>query len=280
MVNFTVRCRGPFFRKTEEKERGNPMKVTFRDLLNSGHRFIGTYMMSPNDNGLEAMKLAGVDFVIFDLEHEQLTLTEVMHLIRTAEACGMATMVRVPGLDEGMIKKALDMGASAIKIPGVSSAEEAALAVSYCKYPPEGIRGSCPFVRCNDYGTNRENCYAEANRQVVVSVIVEGVEGVKNLEEIIATPGLDTISVGNVDLSCALGVPGQVFHPLVMQAVLDAADLCEKYGKSCSVQVVDGKDAERFKGYKGVSHYHTDLPTAMLYKAYKGLCDDLKSVGE
>ena len=44
--------------------------------------------------------------------------------------------------------------------------------------------------------------------------------------------------------------------------------------------MVDGKDAERFKGYKGVSHYHTDLPTAMLYKAYKGLCDDLKSVGE
>ena len=122
------------------------MKVTFRDLLNSGHRFIGTYMMSPDDNGLEAMKLAGVDFVIFDLEHEQLTLTEVMHLIRTAEACGMATMVRVPGLDEGMIKKALDMGASAIKIPGVSSAEEAALAVSYCKYPPQRIRGSSPIL--------------------------------------------------------------------------------------------------------------------------------------
>lgn len=255
------------------------MKKTFRDLLDSGERFIGSYMMSPDDTMVEVLKLAGVDFLIFDLEHERLTLHDVMHLIRTSEACGMATMVRVPGIDEGAIKKALDMGASAIKVPGISTAEEAAQVVALCKYPPEGIRGSCPFVRGNNYGIDRTGCYEAANRQVVTSVIVEGVEGVKNLEEIIATPGLDTISVGNVDLSCALGVPGQVFHPLVMQAVFDAADLCAKYGKSCSVQVVDGKDAERFRGHKGISHYHTDLPPAMLYKAYKELCDGLKSYG-
>ena len=88
-------------------------------------------------------------------------------------------------------------------------------------------------MRGNQYATgDRTACYAKANREVVVSVIIEGIEGVKNMEEIIAVPGIDCVSVGNVDLSVALGVPGQVFHPSVMQAVLDVADLCEKYGKS------------------------------------------------
>ena len=254
------------------------MKTTFRSLLNSGKKFIGTYVMSPCDTDIEVMKMAGVDFVIIDMEHERLTFTEVMSLIKTCEACGMATMVRVPRVDGDFIKKALDMGASAIKVPGVSTAEEARQAVAYSKYPPEGVRGACPFVRCNDYATgDRASCYARANKEVVVSVIIEGVEGVKNMEEIIATPGLDTISIGHVDLSVALGIPGQVHHPRVLEAVEQCARLCEKYGKSCSVQVVDGKDAERFKDLKGVTHYHVDMAPAMLYKAYHGLCEELKS---
>ena len=256
------------------------MKTTFRDLLNSGKRFIGTYVMSPCDTDIEVMKLAGVDFVIIDMEHERMTFPEVMGLIKTCEACGMATMVRVPGVNGDYIKKALDIGASAIKIPDVSTAEEAKAAVAFCKYPPEGVRGACPFVRCNDYATgDRAACYARANKEVVVSVIIEGVEGVNNMEAIIATPGLDTISIGHVDLSVALGVPGQVHHPRVLEAVENCARLCEKYGKSCSVQVVDGADADKFKDLKGVSHYHVDLPPAMLYKAYHELCEDLKKRG-
>ncbi len=87
------------------------MRTTFRQLLESGKKFTGTYIMSPCSTEIEAMKLAGVDFLIFDLEHEQLTFSEILPMLRTCDACGMATMVRVPCLDEGTIKKALDIGA-------------------------------------------------------------------------------------------------------------------------------------------------------------------------
>lgn len=253
------------------------MKTTFRSLLESGEKFIGCYIMAPCDTDLEIMKMAGVDFVIFDLEHERLTYTEIMPMLRTCEACGLATMIRVPGIDEGAIKKALDMGASAIKVPSISTAEQAKQVVSYCKYPPEGVRGSCPFVRCNGYGiADRSACYEKANREVAVSVIIEGVEGVNYMEEIIAVKGIDAISVGNVDLSCALGVPGQIFHPLVKKAVIHCAELCEKYGKSCSAQVMVPEDAKMFRDCKGISHFLTDLPTAMLYKSYHSLCKGLR----
>ena len=95
------------------------MKTTFRSLLEKHEKFIGSYITFPADTAIEVMKQAGVDFVILDLEHEQLTMTEVMSMIRTCDACGMAAMVRVPGLDETSIRKALDMGASAIKVPGL-----------------------------------------------------------------------------------------------------------------------------------------------------------------
>ncbi len=255
------------------------MRTTFRQLLESGKKFTGTYIMSPCSTEIEAMKLAGVDFLIFDLEHEQLTFSEILPMLRTCDACGMATMVRVPCLDEGTIKKALDIGASAIKVPGISSAAEARKAVSFCKYPPDGVRGACPFVRCNNYATEQDRgaCYERANKETVVSVIIEGIEGVNRMEEIIATPGIDCISIGNVDLSVALGVPGQVFHPKVKRAVLDCAELCFKYGKSCSAQIKDSTDAEMFKYCKGISHYHLDLLPTMVFKVYNQICTAIKN---
>lgn len=256
------------------------MKTTYKQLLESGKKFIGTYIFSPMTFEIEVMKMAGYDFLIFDMEHERLTLTDIMPMLYVCDSCGMATVIRVPGVDEGAIKKALDMGASCVKIPGVSTPEEAQKIVSYCKYHsaeyPDGQRGACHFVRGNGYGTDSKNCWDRANRETAISVIIEGPEGIRNMEKIIATPGIDCYSIGQVDLAVALGVPGQAQHPKVIQAVLDCADLCEKYGKSMSAQVVKPEDALLYQGHKGISHFHTDLPATMFYRTCKDLCDSLK----
>lgn len=253
------------------------MRKTFQSLLQGNQKFIGTYINFPASDALEIMKLAGMDFVILDLEHDQLTYSEIMPIIRACDACGLAAMVRVPGLDETAIRKALDMGASAIKVPDITNREQAEMAVQYAKYPPEGIRGACPFVRGNGYGTDPVHCYERANQETVVSVIIEGQDGIANMEEIIATPGIDCVSIGNIDLAVSLGVPGQTFHPKVLEAVKKCAQLCEKYGKTCSAQVRTPADAAEFAACKGVSHYHVAFPAAVIYKGYKELCDGLKA---
>lgn len=139
-----------------------------------------------------------------------MTFTEIMPMVRICEACYLVAMVRVSELNETMIKKVLDIGGvSAVRIPDIQNADQARRAVTFSKYPPEGLRGSCPFVRCNNYATgDRSACYAKANMETVVSVIIESMEGIKNMEEIVTVPGIDTISIGNIDLSMALGVPG------------------------------------------------------------------------
>lgn len=256
------------------------MKKTFQELLaqgQAGQRFIGTYVMNSGDFVIETMKMAGFDFVILDMEHERLTLSEIMPLIYVCEACGMAAVVRVPGVEEGAIKKALDMGASCIKVPDIKTAEDAEKVVEWSKFPPLGHRGACPFVRGNSYGADREGCWERANRGTAISLIIEGPEGIANANDIIAVDGVDCISIGQVDLSVTLGVPGKVFHPKVIQAVLDCADVCQKFGKQLSAQIVEPEDIKLYKNHPAITHFHTDMPQTIFYRACKDLCDKMRN---
>ncbi|MFZ5644732.1 MAG: HpcH/HpaI aldolase family protein [Bacillota bacterium] len=256
------------------------MKKTVRSLLESGKKAIGVFIMYPFDTGVEVLKFAGVDFAIYDLEHEQLTISELLPMIRTSDACGMAAMVRVPDVnDESSIKKALDIGASGIMVPGVSNAEQARKAVSYSKYAPQGERGFCPFVRSNEYGFFADaDYYRRKNDEVVVTIIIESIEGVKNMEEIVAVDGIDVVTMGAYDLSCALGIPGQVTHPSVMQTMQDCITLCGKYGKYFLGGAFKPEDIEIYRNYENVVLIITVSPIHILYNSYKSLCDGLRSV--
>lgn len=256
------------------------MKNTFRSLIErnakTGEKFIGSYVMTPMQAEIEIMKMAGVDFIILDLEHDTLTFTEIVPMQYIAEACGMPTLVRVPGIDEGMIKKALDMGTSGIRVPGVSTAEQARQIVAYAKYPPEGVRGGCSFTRNNGYGIDPTGCFERANKELTITIILEGLEGIQNMEEIIAVEGIDVITVGNADLSNFLGVPGQRYHPKVIQAGFEAAELCGKYGKTCSAQVSFPEDAKRYKDSKNVTHFIIDDMPPFMLRVYTELCNGLR----
>ena len=59
--------------------------------------------------------------------------------------------MRVHSLDEIAIKKALNPGASGIIVPQINSAVQAAQAVAFAKYPPQGQRG-VGIARAQAYG--------------------------------------------------------------------------------------------------------------------------------
>ncbi len=60
---------------------------------------------------------------------------------------------------------------------------------------------------------------ADANRWQLAGVLVEDRVGLENLDEMLAIDGLDLVYLGVYDLSQALGFPGQVDHPTVLEAV-------------------------------------------------------------
>ena len=114
----------------------NPLKKK----IQSGNLVLGTILpgFAPHIAGITIG--TNPDFMWIDTEHSPYG-TEAMDVIPVmARSKGVAPMIRVAWNDPTLIKKAYDAGAVAVMVPQVDSAEEAARAVEYAKYPPDGNR--------------------------------------------------------------------------------------------------------------------------------------------
>lgn len=167
---------------------------------------------------------AGLDFVIVDMEHGSFGIDSAVNMIRAAEAGGAAAIVRVPDPGRSTILKVLDAGASGVLVPNIGSRAEAEAVVQAARYAPAGSRGACPCTRGTGHGVYDWGDYLEwSRRNILVSVIIETPDGVRNFDEIIATPGLDVVALGQFDLSQALGYEGKHDHPDVRRKIEDLA---------------------------------------------------------
>ena len=83
----------------------------------------------------------------------------------------------------------------------------------------KGKRGVCRFVRAANYSSlPREEYFNRANEALII-IQLEGKEAIQDIDNILKVEGIDIIFIGPYDLSQSLGVPGQVSHPLVIDAM-------------------------------------------------------------
>jgi 2-keto-3-deoxy-L-rhamnonate aldolase RhmA len=202
-------------------ERSSKLK----NRLRQGETTFGAWLTVANTTIAEIMAGAGFDWVFIDTEHGGFSNEGLQTCLVAFNGSPTVPMVRVAWNDHVLIKQALDMGAEGILIPMVSSVAEAQIAVSACKYPPEGTRGFGPR-RASDYGRNTDAYVAQANDSVIVIVQIEHVNGVAQIDGILDTQGIDVVCLGPTDLSGSAGVLRQFQHPTVtggMTAVINAA---------------------------------------------------------
>jgi 2-dehydro-3-deoxyglucarate aldolase/4-hydroxy-2-oxoheptanedioate aldolase len=174
---------------------------------------------------------AGYDFTWIDMEHAPHTLQTAMGHVIAARGAGCAPFVRVPWNEHGVIKPVLDLAPAGVIIPMVSSAADAAAAVAACRYPPEGTRG-CGVRRGNRYGAQPFPEYLEqARREPLVIVQIEHVDAVAQLDEILATPGIDSFCVGPCDLSGSMGKLNQLDDPEVNRTLDEVCRRIKAAGK-------------------------------------------------
>jgi 2-keto-3-deoxy-L-rhamnonate aldolase RhmA len=187
----------------------------------------------------EIIGLQNPDWIMIDAEHAALDLQTIQTLLLALECSTTVPLVRVPSDDPVFIKRVLDMGAAGILVPQVSTAEDARRVVAACKYPPEGNRGAGPR-RAGRFGT-REQAYLDgANAEIIVLAMIESVTAVRDIDAILATPGLDGLVIGPLDLSASLGLLSQVRHP----RVLDAIDTVATRARAAHMPFGSGRAAE------------------------------------
>lgn len=192
----------------------NPLKQKLRD----GQVVLGTALAAPTAGVTSATCKADIDFIWMDTEHAPYASESLEGLPVIARQNGVAPMIRVAWNDPALIKKAYDVGAVAVMVPQINTAEEAARAVEYAFYPPKGQRGvspNWPLIAGEDWG----NVIRTANDETVLILQIESQQAYDNLEEIAKVPGIDVLFVGPMDLSASLGVITDMQDPKV-QAIM------------------------------------------------------------
>ncbi|MEN5232733.1 HpcH/HpaI aldolase family protein [Sphingobacterium faecium] len=253
--------------------------MSFEEKLKNKEVVIGPFSKTSDAGMIEAMGYAGFDFIIIDLEHGPNDVLNAQNLVRAAEISNTFPIIRVAENGPTEIGKALDIGAKGVQVPQITNASEAQQAVQYAKFAPLGMRGVCRFVRAAAYSnTDRFEYFKSANDNYLI-LQLEGAEAIQNVDEIIEVEGVDVIFIGPYDLSQALGVSGQINHPLVLEEMKVIIDKCRTKGLATGVFTDNLKDAKSWIQL-GVNYISYSVDVGIIQEASKAIFQELNSYSE
>jgi 2-keto-3-deoxy-L-rhamnonate aldolase RhmA len=218
---------------------------TFKQALAQNRRQVGLWVTFAHQPIAEVLADAGFDWLLFDMEHSPTDLHQVGQQLLAVRGRGVAPIIRIPIHDMAWTKRVLDAGAPNIMIPNVRSAAEAAEAVSWTRFAPEGLRGVAGSTRAGNY-TRYKDYMARANEEIGVVVQIESRQALDELDAICRVPGVDAVFIGPSDLAAALGFRGQAGHPEVQAVIAQAIRTAVAAGKAVGTLAADGKAQHYF----------------------------------
>ena len=236
----------------------------------------GSWFSIFNEVAAETMAKTDLDWILIDTEHRAANPETVAKLVEKIGNKGATPIIRVAWNNIWLIKQALDTGSYGIVVPWVRSAEEAAKAVEYTKYMPEGLRGSMPMVACKVWGVTPGEYLAKANDNIFVCIQIENWEAVEDIDKIVAVPGVDAVMIGPGDLSASLGVRGESWHPKVLEAMDKVLEACKN--SPVAPGIAFGKSLEHTKelAEMGFKFIGAGADGAFLAQGVKNTLDYLK----
>lgn len=173
-----------------------------RTILKNGGEVVTGWLAIPSSISAELMSKQGFDALTIDLQHGAVDYADMVHMLQAISASDVTPLVRSPWNDPSIIGRILDAGAYGVICPMVNTRAEAESFVRACRYAPQGQRSVGP-LRASLYAGS--DYVKNANDTILTMAMIESAESVKNLEEILETPGLDAIYVGPSDLAVSMG---------------------------------------------------------------------------
>ncbi|XP_020114989.1 uncharacterized protein LOC109728866 [Ananas comosus] len=199
-----------------------PTPRTLKSRLAAGETLYGLFLLSSSPTLAEIAGLAGYDYVVVDLEHGPGGVGDALPCLRALAAARTPALLRLPEPSAAWAKKALDLGPQGLMFPMVDSPRAAELAVSYCRFPPRGVRGSAhTVVRASAYGLD-DAYLARCEDDLLIAVQVESAPAVAAIESIAAVDGVDVVQMGPLDLSASMGYLWDPGNRKVREALKDA----------------------------------------------------------
>jgi 4-hydroxy-2-oxoheptanedioate aldolase len=208
----------------------------------------------------------GFHAVTLDAQHGLWDFGSMRDAIVAIRDGGAAAMVRVALNDFGTVSRLLDVGCEGVIAPFINTAADARAFAAVAKYPPLGERSFGPMRAMALTGiANPKDYVAQANDNIVALAMIETRNAVDNIEEIAATPGIDGLFLGPVDMSLTLS-DGKTLDPnaLEVERVLDRIlKATEKTGKIAGTYCFEAEHAAAFEK-RGVRFFLIASDTAFL----------------
>ncbi|MBR2426133.1 MAG: hypothetical protein IKB16_05260 [Lentisphaeria bacterium] len=244
----------------------------FLAKIESGKLCKGCVVTVTDPTVTEISAEAGFDFCWLDGEHGELDRKTVMLHLMALKGTDCASIFRVAACDHTEIKKIIDYAPAGIIIPMIMDEKDAEYAVAACRYPLAGNRG-CGPRRGHAYGTMPIDEYYEmSKREPLVILQIEHIEAYRNLDKILAVPGVDAILIGPYDLTLSMGKAGLWDDPEVGETI---DTIC---AKTLAAGKLLGAYAEcQFDRWKkrGVQFLAGINDTGALMRGYKKLIADI-----
>ena len=224
----------------------NPMRAA----LGAGRVQLGTWInLVRNPAVLTLLQAAGLDYARVDMEHSSPSMETVADMAVLGRALGFPVIVRPPVGSREWITRLLDVGVWGLHIPQVDTPAIAREVVQAARYAPAGQRGMAGLGPHNDFAPTADLRRDQAllNEQVHLTVMLESATAFSHLDEIVATPGVDAVTLGPSDLAQELGVLGTPRQGAVIdEHRLRLIDAAGRHGKDVAMLVQTLEEAERW----------------------------------
>jgi len=233
-------------------------KGSLRETLDKKENIDCVFLRLSDPTVAEVLARAGIKMFVLDCEHYCFSEESMLSIIRACNQCGAECLIRVKGVDSSKIGRLLDAGACGVLLADTESAEEVRECVNAVKYPPLGKRGVSTDSRNNWYGYKTADLSVypvQENENTVIGVIIETEGAINTLDDILSIPELDFASVGTMDLSYALGVPGQTKSQTVVETKQQIYKKILEHGKAALDKCGSKEDRELLQK-KGISCFY------------------------
>jgi 2-keto-3-deoxy-L-rhamnonate aldolase RhmA len=177
----------------------NPVKVK---MMQGGKVTGGTVFYAKDGPTYCAMANAGYDYIWTEMQHSPHNWQDVTDMWSQCPHAKAVPGVRVPNANEFDEQHALDDGALVLVIPTVRSVAEAKEAAKWAFFPPLGGRsnGGGPAFTPAFWGNVPGGYRQTINDNVVLILMIETLDGLKDADQIAKTPGISAVFAASGDL--------------------------------------------------------------------------------
>ena len=216
-----------------------PGFTDLRSRILAGETLFGTFLGLGSPTAAEICGRAGFDWVIIDLEHGAAHESELLANLHAVGSTPATALVRPRSADRLRVGRVLDLGAHGLMIPRIDLPAQAAEAISFMRYPPDGSRGLALSTRGAGLGELGHADVRAINQRITGIIQIESPSAVEHAAEIAAIDGVDVLFVGPADLSHSMGIPGRFDDARYLSALERVVAAAEGAGKASGILLRD-----------------------------------------